>query len=180
MVKKYEDTKIYKIVCNETGLMYIGATTKQYLSQRLASHVTAYRRHITDNNTSGTTSYKVLEAGNFNIHLLELYPCANIDEQAIRERHYISTLECVNKNIPGRTKQEYNKTEYAINKEAILIKQKAYRNNNVNKVCTRCNYESVKMKGKICCSCYNIIQNQRYHDKYKCRHIVYMPTLRDD
>ena len=27
----YKQTKIYKIVCNKTGLIYVGATCKEYL-----------------------------------------------------------------------------------------------------------------------------------------------------
>jgi len=40
---KYENSKIYKIVCNNTGMIYVGATTKKLLSQRLTAHVADYR-----------------------------------------------------------------------------------------------------------------------------------------
>ena len=40
----YEKGKIYKIVCNTTGEIYIGSTTKQTLAQRLSQHVSQYKR----------------------------------------------------------------------------------------------------------------------------------------
>ena len=175
MVKNYENTKIYKIVCNETGLIYVGSTTKKYLSQRLSSHVTGYKQYKMNNNLLQQSSYQVLEAGNFNIHLLELYPCSNVDAQAIREKHYINILDCVNKNVQERTKREYDILNYTIDQDVVLKKQPKTK----NKICYMCNYESEKMKGRICCNCYNVLQNQRYHDKYKFRHIVYMPMLSD-
>ena len=128
---KYEDSKIYKIVCNVTGLVYVGATTKQYLSQRLAAHVACYNHFKKGNVSRYMTSAKILEGGNYDIHLLELCPCGSIDEQKIRERYYIELLECVNKVIPGRTSNEYyndfkekynatHKSYYDTNKEMLL------------------------------------------------------------
>jgi hypothetical protein len=35
----YELAKIYKIVCNKTGMVYIGSTCQRLLSQRLSGHV---------------------------------------------------------------------------------------------------------------------------------------------
>jgi len=104
----YNNGKIYKIVCNITGKIYVGSTTKQYLSQRLTWHRNDYRRYLKNNNLYITTSYQVLENGSFNIILLENVPCSNRDELRARERYYIETLDCVNKCIPGRTRREYN------------------------------------------------------------------------
>jgi hypothetical protein len=44
---------------------------------------------------------------NCKIELLELCPCNRLIELRQREGYYIKALECVNKNIAGRTKQEY-------------------------------------------------------------------------
>jgi hypothetical protein len=53
---------------------------------------------------------------------LELCPCTSKDELTARERHYVQTINCVNRNIPGRTQQEY----YQDNHELILEKKKTF------------------------------------------------------
>eukprot|EP00952_Eustigmatos_sp_NYUAD-ZCMA_P009908 40808-Eustigmatos_ZCMA.PRE.1 len=53
------------------------------------------------------TSYKVIESGDYDIVLIEDFPCDNKEQLHARERHYIETLECVNKVIPNRTSAEY-------------------------------------------------------------------------
>ena len=39
----YDQTKIYKVVCNITGQVYISHTTKKYLSQRLSYHLSKFK-----------------------------------------------------------------------------------------------------------------------------------------
>ena len=156
MVKNYQDTKIYKLVCNTTGLMYIGATTNKYLSQRLAAHVSLFKRYKSGQDINYTTAYKVLENDNYSICLLELACCSSIEEQAVIERHHIDVSVCVNKVIPGRTRKEYTEN---------------YVYENKNTICKTCNLESDKMKGRMCCDCYNILQKERYRDSYKKWHI---------
>ena len=68
------------------------------------------------NNERYTTSFILFEeygVENCIIELIEAKPCIDINEQAKLEGSYIRTLECVNKNIPGRTRKEY----YQDNKE---------------------------------------------------------------
>lgn len=129
----YSNGKIYKIVCNKTGLIYIGSTTKKHLSQRLVQHRCEYNRYI-DGKTHFMTSFKVLENNDYNILLLEICPCQIKEELYVRERYYIESLECVNKFIPGRKTDEYNKTYYIENKEDLLKKCAIYRNNNKEKI----------------------------------------------
>ena len=40
----YSKGKIYRIVCNTTGKVYIGSTSQDYLSQRLRKHVEEYKK----------------------------------------------------------------------------------------------------------------------------------------
>jgi predicted GIY-YIG superfamily endonuclease len=42
-MNKYQQGKIYKIVCNETGDIYIGSTIEPTLARRLAKHVAKYK-----------------------------------------------------------------------------------------------------------------------------------------
>ena len=70
----YELGKIYKIVCNETELTYVGSTALKYLSTRLEGHKRSYKSHL-DGKYPYVTSFKVIESGNFDIILIEHYPC---------------------------------------------------------------------------------------------------------
>lgn len=124
----YENSKVYRIVCNETGLCYIGSTIET-LSRRLSKHKSDYKGYL-NNNKAYMTSYKVLEKNNYEIFLIEEYPCDNRDQLHKRERYYIETIECVNKVIPSRTNNEYHKEWYKNNKEWIKI----YRNENREKI----------------------------------------------
>lgn len=117
----YEGGKIYKIVCLNTGLQYIGST-RQTLKQRLSDHVEDYyrwkyrKRHF-------VSSYKIIQNGNFKIELVLEYPCSNKRELEIKEREYIESMECVNLNVPTRTTKEY----YQDNKKYLLETQKEYK-----------------------------------------------------
>ena len=121
----YANGKIYKIVCNVTGKIYIGSTTKKYLCDRLANHVCKYKMWK-DDKREYVSSFAVIDSGSYNIVLIEKYPCTSKDELHRRERHYIESLECVNLAIPGRTSKEY----YEENKEVISAKSRLYREKN--------------------------------------------------
>ena len=127
--KDYSKSKVYKLVCNITGLVYIGHTTEHYLSQRLNWHRTHYRIWLKNNkSTSCCSSFDILKNNNYNIILIENYPCKTIEEIQARERFYIESNKCVNKNIPTRTQKEYRET----NKDKIKAKQKEHYINNRN------------------------------------------------
>ena len=42
----YENGKIYKIVCNETGFIYIGSIAQKYLSTRLGEHTRTHTSYL--------------------------------------------------------------------------------------------------------------------------------------
>ena len=115
----YQNSKIYRIVCNITGKQYIGST-RQSLSKRLAKHRCDFKRGIC------ITSREIIENGNYDIILVENYSCNNKDELHKRERYFIEILDCVNKVIPGRTMKEYRQD----NKDIINEKKKQYYENN--------------------------------------------------
>ena len=60
----YANGKIYKIECLTTGLIYVGSTTKERLSQRMVEHRKKYKRHL-KGKYPYTTSFKVLENDNY-------------------------------------------------------------------------------------------------------------------
>jgi len=136
----YELGKIYKIVCNETGLLYIGSTAQKYLSTRLGEHKRDYKKYV-NGKYPYITSFTIIEGGNFDIILLENHSCKDKYELQARERHYIETMECVNKFIPNRTQKEYRednkekiKKYREDNKETLLKDKKQYYLSNKDKI----------------------------------------------
>jgi len=121
----YKNAKIYRIVCNVTGLTYVGSTTRT-LAQRLCNHRAEYNRYLANPDRGKCSSIEVLAGGDFDIVLLEKVACECKDQLRQRERYYVETIECVNKYIPGRTLVEY----YETNKETLLEYQRKYREAN--------------------------------------------------
>ena len=103
----YQDGKIYKIVCDDKDLVYVGSTCEPTLARRLAKHKSSYRDWLKDSSKPYYTSFKILERNNVDIVLVESCPCNSKDELHKRERHYIESIKCVNKLVPGRTDKEY-------------------------------------------------------------------------
>jgi hypothetical protein len=95
----YNNGKIYKIECLTTGLIYIGSTTKQYLSQRIVEHRSNYKRYQ-DGNCHYLTSFKVLENDNYLIELLESVDCNSKDELVARERFHYDNIKNCNSQRP--------------------------------------------------------------------------------
>lgn len=131
----YQLGKIYKIECNVTGLIYIGSTCEPTLARRLAGHTGNYKRYLNDNKCNYVTSFKVLENSNYDIILIENYPCSSKDELHARERYYTNQIDCVNKvknqgllNKLGQ--HEYDKQQYQKNKDHIKQIKKQYRETN--------------------------------------------------
>jgi predicted GIY-YIG superfamily endonuclease len=75
----YNNGKIYKIVCNTTGLVYIGSTTKNKLCERLTQHKSRFKKYNEGDNIK-YSSFLVLENNNYNIILIENYKCNSKDE----------------------------------------------------------------------------------------------------
>ncbi len=118
-LERYKTAKVYKIVDNTNGNIYIGSTCKS-LCKRLAQHRYDYKKYLSGE-SHYMSSFEVLKNENYNIVLIEnVENCISKEELLKRERFYIDSLDCVNKVIPGRTHKEY----YVVNKEGILQKQK--------------------------------------------------------
>ena len=111
MPTDYQKTKIYKIESHLGDKIYVGSTAKEYLSQRFQQHKNAYKRW--KNGTVGKyTSFELFDEygiENCQIVLIEAYPCNSKDEKNAKEGHYIKTLNCVNKVVVGRTREETQK-----------------------------------------------------------------------
>ena len=131
----YSNGKIYKIepICDhDEGDIYIGSTTKQYLSQRMDKHRSSYKRW--KNNKCGKVQvfeiFDKYSVEGCQIVLIETVNAESKDELLAREKHYIRSFKCVNKCIPGQTDQEYRNTH----KEEIKLRDKKYREANLEKL----------------------------------------------
>lgn len=118
----YSRGKIYAIRAPGTDEVYIGSTTKQYLSCRLGQHRQEFKKWKEGKNKY-ITSFKLLEREGAYIELIELFPCDTKEQLNRREGEIMrATTNCVNKAIAGRTQQEW----YSDNFEKISQQKKDY------------------------------------------------------
>jgi hypothetical protein len=197
----YQLGKIYKLTCNVTGLVYIGSTCQSTLARRLAGHRGSYKRYLENNKNDFITSFKVLENNNYDIILIEQYPCDSKDELHKKERSYIESMQCVNKTIHTRNIKEYfivNKIkiqkhtkEYCeSNKEKIKEQRKEYYNKNKKTINEKkkikfnenyyVNREKIKekIKKKFDCQCGSSCRiNDKARHNRSLKHINFCQTL---
>ena len=135
----YSKGKIYKIWSPLGDKIYVGATTKQYLSQRMTAHRMSYNKWKNGkyNNVRSFVLFDEYGIENCIIELLEVKECTCKDELNKLEGHYIRTLKCVNKLIPDRTQKKYREDnkehikEYReANKEHLNEQSKKYYKDN--------------------------------------------------
>jgi hypothetical protein len=161
-----------------SGLEYYGST-KETIQRRLQGHQNSYKRYV-DDKTNYTSSFEIIKNDNYTIELIE--QCDDENRYEI-ESHYIRNFECVNKVIPGRTKEEYKKEYYQNNKEEISEQCKEYRENNKEKLSEyhKEKYEKSKehikekRKVKYTCECGSVstIANKARHEK-SIKHIEFI------
>ena len=128
----YLNGKIYKLVTPYSSKVYVGSTTST-LYKRLGEHKCHYKEWILNpEKYAYRTSFDIYDFDEdcVKIVLLEECPCDNRDQLCKREYEYITTLDCVNKMITGRT----NKQRYAENynglKDKVRIRGIQYRKDN--------------------------------------------------
>ena len=102
----YNKSKIYKIVNDIDDDIYIGGTTKHYLSSRLNEHRMQFKKNKT------RLLYRKMDnlgITNFKIVLIESFPCNSKDELTAREQYHIDLLKpALNRNrANGRNFEKY-------------------------------------------------------------------------
>ena len=138
---KYEKGKIYLITDVAYTKCYYGSTCEE-LSNRFWRHKGVYKTFL-----DGKCSYKhsicqlfdEFGVENCKIELVELFPTQSKIELLQREGYYIKNNACVNKEVAGRTPQEY----YKDNKEKCAKWNKEWHIKNKDNANERGrNYES--------------------------------------
>ena len=92
-----------------------------------------------------TTSSKIIEDEDYDIILLENYPCESKDELHKRERYFIESLDCINKAVPTRSLQEYYKDK----KQELSEKGKKYRETNKDIIKVKLQHYAQENKEKL-------------------------------
>jgi len=169
----FQNGKIYKLWSNEGDDIYIGSTT-QTLAHRYSTHKNLWSRCCSKNLFEKYSNVK--------IDIIEHFPCNTKDELCKREGELIRSLNCVNKNIPGRTHKEYcneNKekiAEYHIeyrenNKEKLADYQTEYRGNNKKKLAEY--QQAYRGNNKEKCRAYQQAYIENNKEKCKSYHKAY-------
>ena len=122
----YQESKIYKLVCNKTDMIYYGSTT-QPLYKRKAEH----KKDFVNKKRRPLSSKKIIENGDYDIILVEDFPCERKEQLLSRERYYIDNNECINLERPITTLEEKKqyKAEWAKKNPQVKTqeqKQKEY------------------------------------------------------
>ena len=126
----YQQSKIYKIISPHTDKIYIGSTTKQYLSTRFAHHMCVYKKWL-NGEFHKINSFDILEFGDCKIILIETFPCNTKAELEAREYHHIKENKelTTNTHMPSRTKKQYALEH----KDEIEVYQQNWRAENKEK-----------------------------------------------
>ena len=114
MINKYHKGKIYKLLCNLTGEVYIGSTVLS-LKTRLNIHKSKY---------NFCKSKQIIERNDYKIILIKLFKCECRYDLNREEGIFIKHIPCINKQIAGRTIREYqydNRDKININKKKKKI-----------------------------------------------------------
>ena len=136
----YSKGQIYTLRSYQTDEIYIGSSINK-LPKRLGKHKTDHKNWKNGKNHY-MTSYEIIKYDDCYIELLEEYPCENKNQLEKREGHHIRSMDCVNKNIAGRTIKEY----LIDNADKIKEQTKQYRIENTDKI-------NEKRKEKFNCDC---------------------------
>ena len=173
----YQLGKIYRIVCNTTGKVYIGSTCEPTLAKRLAKHNDVYKQWLKGNRNNTITSFQILEQNSYEIILIENYPCDTKDELHSRERFFIENTQCVNKIIPTRTQKEYNELHHDRN---CLLKRKYYEENKNeisenNKIHYKENKEIILERNKE----YKLINKEKIKEQVKQYHEAHKEKIKE-
>ena len=139
-IKDYNNTEIYKICCKDIDIsdIYVGHTTNFY--KRMHNHKTVCSNRKDKRNK--TYLYKFIRQNggwsNWEMILIEKYPCSDEKQAASRERYWFEFLRpTLNKNRPTITHDEsleYHQQYYIQNKNKLLEYQHQYNKQNKNKL----------------------------------------------
>jgi len=158
--ERYKRGMIYTIRnIKDDTMIYVGSTINS-LSKRFNYHKDACKKDLS------VTLYSHIIDNNWSDWYIELYencPCNNRKELDRREGEVIREIGTINKNIAGRTREEYRAEYYEKNIDKIKEHKKEYR---------ECNAEKIKKyrDEKVCCDICGVFSTKNHlprHQKSK-------------
>jgi hypothetical protein len=168
-MRDYKQGKIYTIRCKyDDSLIYVGSTVER-LCVRMARH----RASSKQDKCINFPLYQEVNKTNWDDWFIELYedcPCESKEQLNKREGQIIREIATLNKQVAGRTKQEY----YRDNCEKINEKKKQYHRDNAayfnekKKQYRRENAERIKEWKKEYHRENSALINERQREKINC------------
>ena len=161
----YKNGKIYTIRCKlDSSLVYVGSTC-----EKLCSRFTKHKYDWKNNTQMPLYSY-IEDFNDWYIELVEDFPCERREQLLKREGEIMREIGNLNKQIAGRTIEEYRKTNsektkqyntiyYQENKEKIKNQCKEYmdahreQKHKNDKQYREQNKEKIKLYFSIDCEC---------------------------
>jgi hypothetical protein len=125
----YKFGKVYKITSPHSPKIYVGSTSRKYLSSRFSGHHSSYKKYL-KGQSAYLTSFDLLSLGDCKIELLEAFPCTCVEELLLKEGEWIRKSDCVNKMIAGRTTKERSRDYYDENAQLLRDKSASFRETN--------------------------------------------------
>ena len=167
----YQNTIIYKIVCNDLSIkdLYVGHTTD--FVNRKRNH-----RNRTNNFNDENGKFKIYVTiranggwNNWSMIEVEKFPCNDGNEARSRERYWYELLNAnLNVDYPNRTNKEYREMNHEVIKER---KRNYYARNKEEQL--------IKKNEKILCpdcGVYYTYSNKNKHIKRNPKHIEFLKT----
>lgn len=127
-MNKYNDSKIYKIVCLKTNQTYYGATTKR-LSNAISLYQSYYRSYLRGK-YNYVSLFEILKNEHYKTILLERYKCENKEQLNQRLKTYLDANPegSINKMrfLTKEQIKQYHANYYKLNKEYCKQYQRQY------------------------------------------------------
>ena len=175
----YSKGKIYCIRSFQTDKVYVGSTVET-LSSRMSKHRYCYKKFL-NGKFHYISSFEILKYDDCYIELIKSCSCSSRSELLREEGRIIREIDCVNKQIAGRTKKEWNNDNQEIravkqkeynktHKEKIAVQRKEYLKNNKEKisVSSKKNYQNNKEIRKEYQKTYNENNKEKINEKFNC------------
>jgi hypothetical protein len=169
----YQNGKIYKIISNNSDLVYIGSTAKYKLKERLAEHVSNFECGVY------YSSCELIKQPHYDIIEIEAHPCNSKVTLEAQERFWMLKYRdgCINvvnerpSGIEADNMTDYNRQYYLENKEKIADKKKQYYQDNKDEI------EKYKATKVTCgCGC-EVRKDSLLRHKKTQRHLSIMSTM---
>ena len=120
MAPNYANTNLYELRTLTEGyehLVYRGKTTRD-ISKRLWEHKRDFKHFMAGtSNRHFCSSFEIVKHGNVKIELVRVANCRDKKHSNRVEGEFIREVECVNKNMPGRSSAECAKKWRAENEK---------------------------------------------------------------